>query len=361
VQLPRVAAFLLVLVPYVSGAEAKPSGNKPRKKPGPATKAPANAPATPPVVATNAPTVSDGKSRKVIADRIAAVVDDSVILISELDLRMLPLRHDAAKITNVDERNRRLAKLALQTLDEMVNDELVLHAAIAAKLTVDQQELQATLDFIKKENKLDDAQLADAMKQQGISTQTIKNDLLRQRAINQIIGAKVQVTEDDIRARYDQMSKRSEAVKSVNVSQILISVPEHPTEPQLADAKRRAQDAIQRVKGGEAFATVAGELTDDATTKSTGGMLGWLEPSTLDPAWEAVVFGMDKDEVRGPISGAKGLYVLYANEVKRTELQPYAKMKEQIASELRRGQLVKLTRTWIEELRKKAYIDIKLK
>src|SRR5687767_14125016 len=124
------------------------------------------------------------------------------------------------------------------------------------------------------------------------------------------------------------MQKRSESVKAVGISQILIAVPERPTEPQLADAKRRAIDAIQRVKTGEAFAKVATEVSDDASTKATGGMLGWLEPSTLDPAWESVVFGMDKGEVRGPIPGAKGIYVLYANEVKRTELEPYAKMKE---------------------------------
>src|SRR5690606_27271682 len=112
---------------------------------------------------------------------------------------------------------------------------------------------------------------------------------------------------------------------------------------------------------GEAFAKLATELSDDPSTKSTGGMLGWLESNTLDPAWETVVMGMDKGEVRGPIVGAKGLYVLYANDVKRAEIAPYAKAKEGIASELRRQRLAKLTRTWIEELRKKAYIDIKLK
>jgi parvulin-like peptidyl-prolyl isomerase len=325
-QLASVALFCAVLVPYVASADAP-------KKP----------------------------AQKVVADRIAAVVDDSVILISELDQRMMPLRIDAMKIDNVDERARRLQKLALQTLDEMINDELVLHAALAAKLTVDPSEVQSTLDYIKKENKLDDQQLAEAMKQQGITRKTLENDLLRQRAIAQIIGPKVTVGEDDIKARYEQMSRRSESIKAVNVSQILIALPERPTEPQLADAKRRAQEAIQRVKNGAEFATVASELSDDASTKTTGGMLGWLEPNTLDPAWETVVFGMDKGEVRGPISGAKGLYVLYANDVKRNELAPYAKMKEQIASELRRVQMAKLTRTWIEELRKKAYIEIKLK
>jgi peptidyl-prolyl cis-trans isomerase SurA len=325
-RLARIALFLTILIPYVAGAQA---------------------PAKP-------------KSAKVVADRIAAVVNDQVILISELDQRMLPLRAEAAQIADRAERERRLAKLAVQVLDEMVADELVLQAGIAAKLTVDESEVNAAIDYIKQQNKMTDDQLAAAMKAQGVTRQTVKNDVLRQRTVNELVGRKIAVTEDDLRARYAELSRRSAQVAAVNVSQILFALPDHPTEQQLQSAKTRAQAAIERVKHAEAFDKVASELTEDPTTKSTGGMVGWLEPGTLDPAWEAVVFGMEKGEVRGPISGAKGMYVLYANELKRTELAPFDKMKEQLTVELRRTQLAKLTRTWIEELRKKAYIEIKL-
>jgi len=328
-RLVRVGLFLMVLVllmPEVVGAEgAKPA-----------------------------------KPARFIADRIAAVVNDQVILVSEVDQRMLPLRTEAMSITDQHERERRLAKLALQALDEMVNDELILQAGLTAKLTVDEQEVAAALDYIKQTNKMDEAGLTAAMKSQGITRATIKNDLLRQRAVNELVGRKIAVTDEDIRARYAELSRRSSAVSAVNVSQILFALPEHPTEQQQDDAKKRAQAAIERVKAGEAFAKVAGELTEDAPTKAAGGMLGWLEPNTLDPVWEAAVFGMDKGDVRGPISGVQGLYVLFANELKRTQLETFEKMKEQLGSELRRSQLAKLTRAWIEELRKKAYIEIKL-
>lgn len=325
-RLAHVALFLTVLVPYVAGAQA---------------------PAKP-------------RPTKVVADRIAAVVNDQVILVSELDQRMLPLRAEAAQIPDQAERDRRVAKLAVQVLDEMIADELVLQAGVAAKLTVDEQEVNAAIDYIKQQNKMSDDQLAAAMKAQGVTRQTVKNDVLRQRTVNELVGRKIAVTEDDLRARYAELARRSSQVASVNVSQILFALPEHPTEQQIQSAKTRAQAAIERVKHNEPFDKVASELTEDPTTKSTGGMLGWLDPGTLDPAWESVVFGMEKGDVRGPISGAKGMYVLYANELKRTELAPFDKMKEQLATELRRTQLTRLTRTWIEELRKKAYIEIKL-
>ncbi len=328
-RLARVALFLTILIPHftdVAGAEV-PARSKPAK---------------------------------VVADRIAAVVNDQVILISELDQRMLPLRVEAAQITDPAERDRRLAKLAVQVLDEMVNDELVLQAGVAAKLTVDEQEVDAAIDYIKQQNKMTDEQVAAAMKAQGVTRQTVKNDVLRQRTVNELVGRKLAVTDDDLRARYAELARRSSQIAAVNVSQILFALPEHPSQQQIDSAKTRAQAAIERVKHHEAFDKVASELTEDATTKGNGGMIGWLQPGTLDPAWESVVFGMDKGDVRGPISGAKGVYVLYANELKRTELAPFDKMKEQLTSELRRTQLTKLTRTWIEELRKKAYIEIKL-
>jgi parvulin-like peptidyl-prolyl isomerase len=52
--------------------------------------------------------------------------------------------------------------------------------------------------------------------------------------------------------------------------------------------------------------------------------------------------------------------VFLVTEVKRSDLKPYAEMKEQLMRELRRRETDKQTQSWVEELRKKAYIDIKL-
>ena len=301
------------------------------------------------------------QDHKVIVDRVAAVVNDAVILMSELDVRMLPLRGEAAKISDQAERERRLTQLALQMLDAMVNDELVVQAAIEAKITVTADELKTTVDYIKSQNKLDDKQLEIAMKQQGITMSSLRNDVLRQRAIQQIIGPKLAVTDEEVRARYDQLRRRSASVAAVNVSQILFALPEHATEQQQNDAKRKAQRAIERARAGEDFATLAGELTDDASTKTTGGMLGWFDSGTITPEWEPIVFGMDKGDVRGPIPGENGIYVLFANEIKRTPLEPYAAMKDPLRRELEQKSRTKLTQAWIEELRKKAYVDIKLR
>jgi len=307
---------------------------------------------------------SPNAGKKEHLERVVAVVNDSIILQSELDARLVPVVQEAQQIADPQERRRRMAKLASQVLDEMVSEELIVQAAEGAKIEVDSSEVQAALDEIKQQNNLDDAGLQQALAQQGYTLQGYKADLRRQllrlRAVNQLVAPKVQVTDEDIRARYDQMQRRSEAVSAVQLSHILIKLPEHPTEQQLSEAKDKAAKAMDRVKAGEAFAAVAKDVSEDPSTSANGGELGWFQRGSINPDWEQIVFSMNKGDMRGPVTGPQGLHVFYVTDIKQSELKPYDQMKDQLQRELRRRELDKQTQTWTEELRKKAYIDIKL-
>lgn len=324
-----------------------------------------------PVVAAAAPDdkadkpKSPNAGKKIIFERVVAVINDSIILRSELEARMVPVIGEAQQIADPKERERRIDKLRGQILDEMVNEELIVQAAEGAKIEVEASEVQAALDEIKSTNNLDDAALAQVLAAQGYTLGNYKTDLRRQllrlRAVNQLVAPKVTVTDEDIKARYDEMQRRSASVSAVKLSHILFKLPEHPTEQQIAEAKDKAAKAIARVKDNEDFAKVAGEVSDDTGTKATGGELGWFQRNSLaNPEWEPIVFAMEKGDVRGPVMGPQGMHVFYVSEVKKSDLKQFSEMKEQLSRELRRREMDKQTQTWIDELRKKAYIDIKL-
>ncbi|MDB4956743.1 MAG: PpiC-type peptidyl-prolyl cis-trans isomerase [Myxococcales bacterium] len=307
---------------------------------------------------------SPNAGKKVSLERVVAVINDHIILESELEARLVPMRQEAEQIADPAERKRRMAKLASQVLDEMVNEDLIVQAAEGAKIEVDSSEVQAALDEIKTQNKLDDQGLQQALAAQNYTLSNYRSDLRRQllrlRAVNQLVAPKVQITDEDVRAQYDQMQRRSESVSAVRLSHIRLNLPEHPTEQQIAEAKERAAKAIQRVKAGEEFAKVATDVSEDESTKAAGGELGWFQRGSVNPDWEQIVFSMQKGDVRGPVTGPQGLHVFYVSDLKNSALKPYAEMKEQLQRELRRRELDKQTQTWVEELRKKAYIDIKL-
>jgi len=310
-------------------------------------------------------TPSPNRGRRLKVEYVVAVVNDSIILNSELQARSLPVLAEAQQINDPKERERRIAKLTSQTLDMMVNEELIVQAAEAAKVEVESSEVQAAIDSIKQQNNLDDAALTSALAAQGYTLQAYKQELRRQllrlRAENQLVAPKVTISDEDVRARYDQMARRTEQVQAVKLSHMLFKTPEHPTEQQIAAAKAKATAAMDRVKAGEDFAKVAMSESDDDSTKTTGGELGWFQRGSMaTPEWEPVVFAMEKGDVRGPISGPQGFHVFTVTEVKRSDLQSFDQMKEQIRTELRRRETEKQEAVWLDELRKKAYIDIKL-
>jgi parvulin-like peptidyl-prolyl isomerase len=305
------------------------------------------------------------KPRRVyVVDRVVAVVNDAIILDSELTIRMAPYEADVEAIEDAKERARRLDKLRIQVLDELVNEELIYQAASEARIEVEEKELDAAIKDIRDQNKLDEASFQQALVAQGYSyaayRQDIRRQLTRVKAMNQLVAPKVNVTDDEVRARYDQMVRRSESVSAVRLSHMQFMLSDRPSETEVAAAKAKAAAALARVKAGEAFAEVAKVVSEDTATKPGGGELGWIERGSLDPQWESVVFAMEKDEVRGPVSGPTGLHVFFVSEIKRNDMKAFDDLKEQLRGELRQREMAKQTATWIEDLRKKAFIDVKL-
>jgi len=307
------------------------------------------------------PVVHDQRSGKaVLVDKVSAVVNNSVILQSELLTRAMPLIADLDQISDDRERARRAKKLHDQMLDEMIDEELVVQAAVEAKLEVKQKEIDDAITEIQHQNNLDEKTFKAALAQQGYTMTAYRRDvqrqMLRMRAVSMLVRPRVTVTDDDVRARYDAMSRRSAAVSKVHLHHILIALPQNPSEAELAAAKARAAEVIEKAKAGQSFKALAAQYSDDKNTANDAGDLGLIERGTIASEWEEVVFSMDKGEVRGPISGPQGLHVFWVSELVKSDLKPFDELKEEIRNELYRKEMDKQTNLWLGELRRKAHI-----
>lgn len=300
----------------------------------------------------------------VVVDRVVAVVNNTIILYSELKQRVRPMMADLEKIEDTRERGRQLRVLERQVLDEMIEEELVLQAAAEAKLEVTDQEVDKAMDEVKRQNKLDDAQLAEALSMQGYTVPEYRKDVRRQilrlRAINVLVRPNVSITDDDVRERYEKLLGKSSAVTEVHVQHILVKLPEKPTADDIAGGRRRAGELVARARGGEDFAVLAKAHSDDDATKAHGGDLGWFKRGELPTEWEEILFAMTDGEVRGPINGPKGLEVFRLAETRKEAMRPLAEIKEQLRSQMFNEELDKQTKLWLEQLRKKAHVDVKL-
>jgi parvulin-like peptidyl-prolyl isomerase len=171
-----------------------------------------------------------------------------------------------------------------------------------------------------------------------------------------LVRPRVTITDEDVHARYDEMSRRSEAVSRVRLQHVLIAIGDKPSEKEVTAAKARAAEVIEQARAGESFAELAKKYSDDEKTKNEGGDLGWIERGSIATEWEVIVFAMEKGEVRGPISGPRGLHVFHVSDVEKSDLKPFEELKEQLRNELYRKEMDKQTRMWMDDLRRKAHI-----
>ncbi len=310
------------------------------------------------------PALAAEGARPLVVDRVVATVNDEVILYSGLMMRVAPLAFELQKITDLKERTRRQAKLTSQVLNEMVNEQLVSQAAAAAKLEVGVKEVEAAIADLKRQNKLDDEQLKEALRMQGYSMSSYRKDvrsqIVRMRAVNTLVRPKVSVSDDDVRAKYDANARRAAQVSEVHLQHILIAVPPDADAAAKSAARDKAAQVITSARAGEPFAKLAELHSDDPATKNTGGDLGWIERGTIATEWELIVFAMSKGETRGPVNGPRGLHVFHVSELKDSKQEDYEAVKEKLRNELYRAELDKQTRLWVDELRKKAHYEIKL-
>ena len=102
-----------------------------------------------------------------MVEKIAAVVGENVVLASEVEEKAGPLMADISKVTDPDKRAARASSLRREVLDRLIDDELILQQAAELKLTVTSEQIDSSIEEIKKQNNIDDDQLREALRGAG--------------------------------------------------------------------------------------------------------------------------------------------------------------------------------------------------
>lgn len=304
------------------------------------------------------------KPRKRVVERVVAVVNDAIVLESELTQRAAPLLGEVEKATDSREKKRQAQNLLGQALDEMIAEELMMQAATEAQLEVTDDQVKKALDEVKAQNKLSEEQFEEALSAQGYTLSQYKRDLrkqlLRLRAVNVLVRQRVSVSDEEVRTYYDRMMGRAAAVTEIQVRHILLRLPENPQPQDMEEARRRAGELVVRAQAGEDFAKLALGNSEDDSTKNKSGDLGRFKRGELATEWEEVLFAMSPGEVRGPIRGPFGLHVFQVVDTKKDEVRPFEEVKEPLRQQLYNEELERQTKLWLDELRKKAHVEVKL-
>jgi peptidyl-prolyl cis-trans isomerase SurA len=297
-----------------------------------------------------------------VVEKIAAVVGDSVILGSEIEEKAAPLLSEAARLPEPTKRAARAAALRREVLERLIDDELILQQATELKLSVTSEQVDASIEEIKRQNNIDDNQLSEALRAQGMSMAAyradLKKQLLRFRVINIAVGSRVTISDDDVKTYYDRHMKVGANVQ-VRASHIFVAIPENADASVIAEKQGQARKLLERALAGEDFGKLARESSDDPATRNEGGDLGYFGKDMLPKAIEEMVFAMKPGEVRGPVRADRGFHVIKLVDRKTKDPKPLDDVKDDVRMQLRQKEMERQTKSYLAELRKKTLVDIR--
>lgn len=144
--------------------------------------------------------------------------------------------------------------------------------------------------------------------------------------------------------------------RKIHTQHILFGL--HPSAADSARVSKLADSLIARLKAGEPFADLAKNFSADEESKKAGGDLGWFEIAQINPALQPAVDGMKTGDYRAVVSPA-GFHLLYLSDLKEPHILSLESDWDVIKEMARRKKTEKLVADWVEELKKKTYVDIR--
>jgi peptidyl-prolyl cis-trans isomerase SurA len=246
-------------------------------------------------------------------DRIAAIVNEGLVLKSELDMQM-----DSVTKRLTDQRIELPSQSVLrqQVLDRLIVQEIQVQRAKHVGLTISDEQLNGALQEIAARNKIPFDQLPTALAAQGIDYKQYRESMRKELTLNTLrqrdVISHINVTPRELE-QYLARQQSAASSDEFNVSHILLSLPAAATPQQLEEISHKAQDLATRAGKGEDFGELA-IANSNSQTALDGGQLGWRKGAQLPQFVLDLVVKMKPGEVSEPVRTPSGYHIVKLNE-----------------------------------------------
>ncbi len=255
-----------------------------------------------------------------LLDRIAAIVNDGLVLKTELDAQM------EAVTKRLQEQKVALPSqnvLKAQVLDRLILQEIEFQRAKRIGLSISDEQLNGALQEIAARNKIPFDQLPTTLQAQGIDYKQYREAMRKELTLSQLrerdVIARIIVTPHEIEQFLNRQDSAA-ANDQFNVSHILLSLPAAATPQQIAEITRKARDIADRAAKGEDFGQLA-IANSNSQTALDGGQLGWRKGTQLPQFILDVVNKMKVGEVSDPMRTPSGFHIVKLNDRRNGEAQ----------------------------------------
>ena len=245
-----------------------------------------------------------------LLDRVVAVVDSGVIMESQLNSRVEEI------LQRIQNDNAELPPLNLieeQVLDRLIIEEIQLQIADRAGIKISDSELNQTLARVAAQNSLSLEEFRIKLEGEGTSYRsfrdTIRKELIIQRVQRGKVGAKIDISEQEIENFINSEEGKTQLAEQYNVQHILLSVKSGSTEKEIEEIEVNANSLISRLNDGENFEKLAASFSAGQNALE-GGYLGWRTEAELPSLFAEVVTELKVGEIASPLRSGAGFHIL---------------------------------------------------
>jgi peptidyl-prolyl cis-trans isomerase SurA len=243
-------------------------------------------------------------------DRIVAVVNDDVIVYSEMQARLRTVVEQLEKAGVPAPPKDVLEK---QVLEQLILDRLQMQIGAVTGIRVDDDTLNRQIADIARQNNLSLREFRDILARDGynfaIFREEIRSELIKSRVQQRQVQDHVQVTDRDIDNFLATREKQGGNNPEYRVGHILVAVPDGASPEELAEARDEAEDIVARLNAGANFGRTAAAESDGRRALE-GGDLGWRKAEELPTLFEKVVPKLDKGELSEIVRSASGFHII---------------------------------------------------
>jgi peptidyl-prolyl cis-trans isomerase SurA len=252
-------------------------------------------------------------------DGIVAVIDENVILRSELDRAV---RNVTTQLGNSGQQMPPQDILEKQVLDRLVLMRLQVARANDSGIRVSDAEIQQGIAGIASQNGMSMDQLRQRLAVDGIAfdefQSNLRDEMLIQRLRQRFIQSRVQVSEGEV----DQLlATRDVGGKEVRLATIQINLPEGASPAQIRDAGEKTAEIKGMIERGEIDFRSAAVRYSQAANALEGGEIGWRSYDAIPPAFTAIIRPMLPGQITEPVRGPSGFQIVQVMEIREAQAQ----------------------------------------
>ncbi|MCO4746948.1 MAG: SurA N-terminal domain-containing protein [Proteobacteria bacterium] len=294
-------------------------------------------------------------------DRVAAVVNDDVIALSEVyDLGDAFIRQSCPRLNPIC-----VEEAEVQVLDSLIQRRLMRQELYRLGMQVTSEEIDRTIDQVGRDNGLTErGDLRREIERAGLTWEVYREQLTEQirsmKFTESVIRPRIQVRESDVEERYRRATKDYEGPPTAAVEALALALPEDGGQEGLIEAVARARAIMTGVNAGEQDWKTAVAENDSGLYAPREGVMGDFHQGELMPALDAVVFGSEVGKVSEPVVVGSAVFLILVTEMRESDVLSYEQAAPKIREQLFNEKSERELEEWTASARRRAAVKVML-